>query len=52
MPLLIRLFDLGRLRAVVTLTYHLPDDSNFVYTVEKVDEENDFKMYSSVQMNN
>ena len=42
-PLLNRLTGLGHVRAIVTLTYHLPGD---VATCEKRDEQHDLQLYS------
>mmetsp|Transcript_12281 Transcript_12281/g.33760 ORF Transcript_12281/g.33760 Transcript_12281/m.33760 type:complete len:201 (-) Transcript_12281:584-1186(-) len=44
-PLLAKMESVGRLRCVVTQTYHLPAETA---TVSKVDAEFDFKMYDSI----
>jgi len=47
-PLLSRLTKEGRLRAVVTLTYHLKDeDAHFV--VDRADPEHDLRLYTTVK---
>jgi hypothetical protein len=47
-PLLACLFE-KRARAVVTLTYHLPDT---VCTIGKVDTDHDFRLYTNVEAQN
>jgi hypothetical protein len=44
-PLLARLTEHGNVRAVVTLTYHLPDEN---VTLKQVDKENEFRWYTRV----
>jgi SAM-dependent methyltransferase len=51
-PLLARLFALGRLRAVVTLTYHLPaalpSSDEWTAAVDRVDTEHDLCLYKNI----
>jgi hypothetical protein len=44
-PLLRELLQSGQVRAVVTLTYHLPSDTA---TVESKDDVHDFQLYSRI----
>jgi hypothetical protein len=46
--LLSSMFSRGKLRAVVTLTYHLQDDDRR-FVVAKVDDQLDFRFYSQIQ---
>jgi hypothetical protein len=57
-PLLARLFAIGRLRAVVSLTYHLSDDTVSLPTatesnkwttiLDRVDKEHDLCLYTNI----
>jgi hypothetical protein len=47
--LLSSMFSRGKLRAVVTLTYHLADDDRR-FVVAKVDHQLDFRSYSQIQV--
>ena len=59
-PLLSQLFQIGRLRAVVTLTYHIhqlrqststcSDELEWTYDLERINEEHDLCLYTNVSM--
>jgi hypothetical protein len=52
-PLLSRLFEIGRLRAVVTLTYHIHNlqhgaDLKWITKLENVDDKHDLCLYTNI----
>ena len=59
-PLLSELFKVGRLRAIVTLTYHIhrlqqstspnTGDLDFSYDLERVNEEHDLCLYTNISL--